>query len=242
MNTTEYSVRIRKLRGHLGLTQYELAERLHVRPQVVASWEQGRKEPAASSYSQLALLAPPKEAWFFLEQIGVSRKLVRTKWSDRTPLRPAGRPAGARTRIRAIDMSDPGFLQIPLLRDRLPLNPAVLDQEDFEGVIRLPASMLPRSLGVCVGIRNHGAKLAPVLPDQGIAVVDTTRRAPAQLAGRMVGLWGDHGPMLRWLARSSKQQAELSRQIQPPAVVRMDPAEAARRIIGDVVFWCGRQK
>src|SRR6187431_2083092 len=83
MRDTEYSRRIRKLRAELRLTQHALAELLHVRPQVVSSWEQGRKEPSASNCQQLANLASPKEAWYFLEQIGITKKLVSDKWPGR---------------------------------------------------------------------------------------------------------------------------------------------------------------
>src|SRR3970040_1010208 len=102
MKNTEYARRIKKLRAALQLTQHALAERLHVRPQVVASWEQGRRDPSASSYHRLADLAPPKEAWFFLEQIGVTKQLVRAKWPEQASRRSSkDSPATPRaTRIR----------------------------------------------------------------------------------------------------------------------------------------------
>ena len=73
------------MRAELGLTQYALAERLNVRPQVVASWEQGRKEPSAKSYFGLAKLASGADAWFFLSKMGLTAELVRSKLSGEEP-------------------------------------------------------------------------------------------------------------------------------------------------------------
>lgn len=49
--------RIRALRGHLGLTQSEMATRLGIRQQTVSEWETGQYEPRGTSITLLGLVA-----------------------------------------------------------------------------------------------------------------------------------------------------------------------------------------
>lgn len=49
--------RIRALRGHLGLTQVQMATRLGVRQQTVSEWETGQYEPRGTSVTLLGLVA-----------------------------------------------------------------------------------------------------------------------------------------------------------------------------------------
>jgi len=73
----EYSLRIKKLRKVLGLTQHALARKLGVLPWAVSSWEQGRWEPNGENCALLARLAPPEEARYFLRKLGLDRETVR---------------------------------------------------------------------------------------------------------------------------------------------------------------------
>lgn len=235
----EYSRRIKKLRAELCLTQHDLAVLLHVRAQVVASWEQGRKEPSASSYQQLANLAPPKEAWFFLEQIGVTKKLVREKWPGRVSARPSNSP---RARVRTTNRSDNRFLQIPLLRDKLPAAPHEITEREIASVIAVPTKFVRKKAGAYAAIRNRGDSMAPVLKDKFIVVVDRTNRDPARLTGRMVGVWGEEGPLVRWLNRESATGQLILRPENTQHPTLVFDASAAERILGDVVFWWGSQE
>lgn len=49
--------RIRALRGHLGLTQAQMATRLGIRQQTVSEWETGQYEPRGTSVTLLGLVA-----------------------------------------------------------------------------------------------------------------------------------------------------------------------------------------
>ena len=49
--------RVRSLRGHLGLTQQELARELNVRQQTVSEWETGQYQPRGASERLLAIVA-----------------------------------------------------------------------------------------------------------------------------------------------------------------------------------------
>ena len=49
--------RIRALRGHLGLTQAQMAGHLGVRQQTVSEWETGQYEPRGTSITLLGLVA-----------------------------------------------------------------------------------------------------------------------------------------------------------------------------------------
>lgn len=48
---------IRALRGHLGLTQRELAERLGTRQQTISEWEIGLYQPRGASATLLSMVA-----------------------------------------------------------------------------------------------------------------------------------------------------------------------------------------
>jgi DNA-binding transcriptional regulator YiaG len=48
---------IRALRGHLELTQVELAGQMGIRQQTVSEWEQGRYEPRGASARLLSIIA-----------------------------------------------------------------------------------------------------------------------------------------------------------------------------------------
>ena len=243
MKKTEYALRIKNLRAALQLTQHALAERLHVRPQVVASWEQGRKEPSAASYQRLANLAPPKDAWFFLERIGVTKRLVRAKWPERASSRadkkPPFPPPAARIRVAKVNAMP--FVQVPLLRENWTATPREITADDIESVIAVPTSFVPDKPDAYVGIRQRGDAMAPVLQDRFIVVVDRTNRDPARLVGRMVAVWGEGGLLLRWLAKESDGGEMILRPENPSYPALPLDAAATDRILGDVVFWWGRQ-
>ena len=49
--------RVRALRGHLGLTQVEMADELGIRQQTVSEWEVGMYRPRGASRTLLGLVA-----------------------------------------------------------------------------------------------------------------------------------------------------------------------------------------
>jgi DNA-binding transcriptional regulator YiaG len=49
--------RIRALRGHMGLTQQQMAAELGTRQQTISEWETGRYEPRGASARLLTLIA-----------------------------------------------------------------------------------------------------------------------------------------------------------------------------------------
>ena len=244
MKNTEYARRIKKLRQALQLTQHALAELVQVRPQVVASWEQGRREPSAASYRRLADLAPPREAWFFLEQMGVTKQLVRAKWPGRTShphsKDPASQPLTTRIRIAAV--SEPPFVQIPLLRENISATPRAITEDDIESLIAVPTNFIPNQSGGYVGIRHRGDSMAPVLQERFIVVVDVTKRDPARLVGRMVAIWAEGGPLVRWLAAASDPKQWILRPENTNYPTLSLDAVAAERILGDIVYWWGMQR
>ena len=113
----EYSLRIKKLRKGLGLTQHALARKLGVLPWAVSSWEQGRWEPSGEHYAHLARLAPPEEARYFLRKLGLDRDTVLGKFPEETVQVPE-------IRIYTTEQWKPGTqdrlrfqVQIPVLLD-----------------------------------------------------------------------------------------------------------------------------
>ena len=51
--TTPFGETLRRLRGEKGLSQQQLADRLHVERSSVANWEAGRRVPNATMFSQI---------------------------------------------------------------------------------------------------------------------------------------------------------------------------------------------
>ena len=241
MERKAYSRRIKQLRAALRLTQHELAERLHVRPQVVASWEQGRKEPSATSYQQLARLAPPKEAWFFLEQMGVTKDLVRSKWPGRAaaPTRERGSPGAAKVRFRMLEDRKHQHMQIPVLRDGAPADRHPISESDIESFIAVPANYLGKTSGDYLAVRLCGDSMMPILRDGFLVVVNRVHRDAARLRGQMVAVRSKDRLLVGWLAEESSSGRLVLRAENPRYPVLSLESPAAGRIIGEVVFWCG---
>jgi DNA-binding transcriptional regulator YiaG len=49
--------RVRALRGHLGLTQQEMADQLGTRQQTISEWETGMYQPRGASSTLLSMVA-----------------------------------------------------------------------------------------------------------------------------------------------------------------------------------------
>jgi transcriptional regulator with XRE-family HTH domain len=243
MHDRDYSRRIRKLRAALGLTQHSFADRLRVRPQVVASWEQGRREPAASSYQQLARLAPPDDAWFFLEKIGVTKELVRAKWKE-PPQRPAAKqrsPESAKVYVLSMDDSLRSQVRIPLLRDHGAVDFRKLREGNIDSFLSVPSTLIPNPTGNYVAVRIRENSMAPILRDRSIAVLDRSNRNPARLLGRMVGVRKHDSLVVRWLAPESRSGHWILRAENPRYPVIVLETAGADFLIGAMVSWWGTQ-
>jgi len=75
-NLPGWSQQIKAFRRSAGLTQIGLASKLGITKKTVAEWEQGRQEPSARRYVQLAKMAEGEQALWFLERIGLDRKFL----------------------------------------------------------------------------------------------------------------------------------------------------------------------
>ncbi len=71
-----WSQQIKAFRRSAGLSQTGLASKLGITKKTVAEWEQGRQEPSARRYVQLAKMAEGEQSWWFLERVGVDRKFL----------------------------------------------------------------------------------------------------------------------------------------------------------------------
>ncbi len=71
-----WSQQIKAFRRNAGLTQTGLASKLGITKKCVAEWEQGRQEPSARRYVELAKMAMGEQALWFLERIGLDRKFL----------------------------------------------------------------------------------------------------------------------------------------------------------------------
>ena len=72
----KWSQQLKAFRRSAGLTQSGLASKLSMTKKTVAEWEQGRQEPSARRYIQLAKMAKGEQALWFLERVGLERKFL----------------------------------------------------------------------------------------------------------------------------------------------------------------------
>ena len=73
----QWSQQIKAFRRNAGLSQTGLASKLGITKKTVAEWEQGRQEPSARRYVQLAKMAEGEQSLWFLERVGLDRKFLR---------------------------------------------------------------------------------------------------------------------------------------------------------------------
>ncbi len=72
----KWSQQIKAFRHSAGLTQIGLASKLGITKKTVAEWEQGRQEPSARRYIQLAKTAKGEQALWFLDGVGLDRRFL----------------------------------------------------------------------------------------------------------------------------------------------------------------------
>ena len=239
----DYPRRVKELRLALSLTQHAFAELLHVRPQVVASWEQGRREPSAKSYQQLARLAPPGQAVFFLARMGMTPELVRKLLPEAGALPPEIRicttedwKTGTEERLRY-------QVQIPVLRDEAAASsPRQIDGRNIDCFIAVPEKAVPKGAGAYTGIYIRGDSMEPILRDRFIVVVDHTRNDPVALRGRLVAALVQGGVLVKLLARESEPNHLILRSYNPEYADVVLEFPETNPVMGDVVFWWGIQE
>ena len=238
----DFSLRIKKLRKSLGLTQHGLAQKLGVLPWAVASWEQARWEPSGEHYAHLARLAKPEEAQFFLRKLGIDREMLLTLLPElrqppeiRIYTTPEWR-AGTEDRLRF-------QVQVPVLRDEAAAGtPREINERDIDSFIAVPAKFVPKGLAAYTGIYIRGDSMEPILSDRFIVVVDHSSRDPERLRGRMVAALVQDGVLVKWLARESRSNRMVLRSQNPEYADIVVESPERDPIIGDVVFWWGTQE
>lgn len=72
----EWPEEIKAFRRECGLTQQGLAARLGITKKIVADWEQGRQEPSARRWIEMARMARAKRALSILGWIGLDRRFL----------------------------------------------------------------------------------------------------------------------------------------------------------------------
>ena len=238
----DFALKIKELRRFSGLTQRTLAEKLGVLSYAVSSWEQGRWEPSGEHYAQLARMAPPELALFFLNKIGIDTEMLRAL--QRELKAPASElriktaekwRAGAEERLRS-------QTELPVVKDEAAAGLSrEIDRSDIDSFITIPSKLVPKGPEEYTGIYHRGDAMAPILRDGFLVVVDHGRRDPVRLRGRMVAALAPDGVQIRWLARESRPGRIILRSENPSygeIVIRSPGTES---IIGDVVFWWGVQ-
>jgi transcriptional regulator with XRE-family HTH domain len=74
-------IEIKKLRGSLGLNQFDFAEELGVQRSTIVAWEKGHKFPQPKNLEKLVELANPSKKWVFLtiEEIDEIAKIFQER-------------------------------------------------------------------------------------------------------------------------------------------------------------------
>jgi phage repressor protein C with HTH and peptisase S24 domain len=239
----DYSRRVKELRLALSLTQHAFAELLHVRPQVVASWEQGRREPSAKSYQQLARLAPAGQAAFFLARMGMTPELVQKLLPEAGAVPPEIRMGATEEGKTRVSERLQYQVQIPVLRNEAAVrSPGQVSERDIDCFIAIPNKAAPKGPGAYAGVYIHGDSMEPILRDRFIVVVDYTRNDPVALRGRLVAVQVPGAVLVKLLARESEPNRLILRSYNPEyADVVLESLET-NPVIGDVVFWWGVQE
>ncbi len=237
----DYSRKIKKLRAALRLTQHAFAGRLRVQPQVVASWEQGRREPSAASYRRLARLAPPADAWFFLQRIGVTKELVRAKWKmPSSPLEARSSPDRPGRPRKEGAMAEAAQIRIPVLRDGAP-DPQRPRPRDIASFLSFPAQLFPKKEAVYVAVPIRDEAMSPALSDVSTVVLDQSQRDPALLSGRLVGLAENGRILVRRLAAGSRPGQWILQAENPQYPDLVIKSRAPGFLVGLVVSWWATQ-
>ena len=195
-------------------------------------------------------MAPPEQAWFFLEKLGIDKKLVRSKL-PRATQRPVKQAAPDLPEIRIYTTPEwkAGTedrlrfqVQIPVLRDEAAAgSPREINERDIDSFIAVSAKFVPKGPAAYTGIYIRGDSMEPILGDRFIVVVDHTNRDAAQLQGRMVAALVQDGVLVKWLARESRSDRIVLRSQNPVYKDIIIEAPETGAIIGDVVFWWGVQ-
>jgi len=180
---TEVTDRVRHLRSKLGLTQEEFAAKMGVGRVAALYWESGRSQPSAEVYVRMAKAAKeadPKSVFWFWEQIGIDREVLRDLIPTFTqPL------VEAEQRVRAASHeSGKGIVNIPILRGiGSSKEPLVAGPEQIDGWFPLPAALVPNpSKTSCI----RAPKGMTALYGDDLVIVDTTSLPLERLWGKMV--------------------------------------------------------
>ena len=236
----DFAIKIKKLRKSIGLTQHALAQKLGVLSYAVSSWEQGRWEPSGEHYAQLARLAPPAEAQFFLKKIGIDRKMLSKL--QREPSAQVPEIRIYTTEEWRTGTEDRFQTQLPVLRDEAAAgSPREINEREIDSFIAVPSKFVPKGPGAYTGIYIRGDSMAPILRDRFIVVVDHGSRDPARLRGRMVAARVEDGVAVKWLARESRPAHIVLHSENPGYEDIVIASPETNPIIGDVVFWWGMQ-
>ncbi|MBI2815875.1 MAG: helix-turn-helix domain-containing protein [Acidobacteria bacterium] len=240
----DFSLRIKRLRKALGVTQHALAQKLGVLPWAVASWEQGRWEPSGEHYAHLAKLAPPDDAQFFLSKIGIDRQMLRSLSPEPQQVQsPEIRiyttedwKQGTEDRLRF-------QIQVPVLRDEAAAGtPREINERDVDSFIAVPSKFVPRGPAAYTGIYIRGDSMEPILSERFIVVVDHSSRDPLRLRGRMVAALVQDGVLVKWLARETRRDRIILHSQNSAYEDIVIESPETNPIIGDIVFWWGVQR
>ena len=179
--------KIRALREQLGITQSELAARLHFSAMALSRWENGTHQPSAKAYILLGNLATNLERLWFWGRAGLPADILRKMVPRSGTVRlvpPENRP----------DLSNKPVIPIPILRATVATpggkGDSVLNLQSLptEGTIATPESWCPNpSETHC--LRVKGDVMKPLINDGDIIAVDSAQTDPAKLSGKIVVTW-----------------------------------------------------
>jgi SOS-response transcriptional repressor LexA len=217
----EYSQRITRLLGYLGMKQVPFAEILDVDQGAVSNWVRGKNRPQPDKFIEMAGLAVGEEREWFLLQAGVKPSDLREMaLDDKGP---------------TIDSASP-TVEIKIFKSAGAGSFRSVD-ETPDHVVAFPRAWLPTTQKL-VGLVVEGNSMSPLIESGFIVIVDRTRRTLALALNHIVAASDGAGVAIRRLVKSG------SGYWLKPQNLNADneevPVTPSTRIIGVVVKWIGQ--
>lgn len=210
---------IRRVRKSKGLNQADFGKLFGVSQGAISNWEMGADIPTIRYLQQLAEMTTDQEMLASLNK----------ELSAITGIQSAVSPVIAAGTLR----------RVPVLNDPLMAGtPEALDEGEIREILDLPARWFPKQ-GEFYGLNVSGNSMSPIVNDNSLVIVDTSRRNPQDLIHHMIAVRERQGVTVKWL-REDKGVFFLTPHItsreQPIRVMRK---EGEFSLIGEVVLMIG---
>jgi hypothetical protein len=243
----QWAERVENLRRGMNFSQTDLGKKLGFSAMAISRWERGVQEPPASSYIQLGNMVGDPNCWYFWGRAGLhSGDVIRVL--------PAARPDKHGFFAPGMDIVTAGsgplrvkkrrslLVAVPLLKVSAGAHghkgDKTLDLHSMPAIdaIAAPGTWCPNpSKTTCLRVR--GNSMMPLIHDDYILAVDTTKTDRSKLYGRIVIAWHTaKGLTVSRLKRVGKQDVLVSENPRYESI----PMQRGWKVVGRVLWWIGK--